>query len=131
MPNMANITVKKADGITDIIYTALTPSAGDQTPARWQVSTANAVSLFRPSYEMASRFNQKRDARNISTVLKYPDVRAVNGVDVVVGNCIINVSGVVPLQVTDTVIAEAIAQAANLFKATLVQDCFKAGYAAQ
>lgn len=131
MPNMANITVKQANGTTDVVYTALMPSAGDQTPARWHVATANAVSMFRPSFEMVSRFNQKRDARNISTVLKYPDVRAVSGVDVVVGNCIINVSGIVPLQVTDAVIAEAIAQAANLFKATLVQDCFKAGYAAQ
>lgn len=131
MPNMANITVKKADGTTDVVYAALMPSAGDQTPARWHVPAANAVSLFRPSFEMVSRFNQRRDARNVSTVLKYPDVRTVSGADVVVGNCIINVSGIVPLQVTDAVIAEAIAQAANLFKATLVQDCFKTGYAAQ
>lgn len=42
MPQMANITVKKADGTTDVVYTALTPAGGDNSPARW---SANALAL--------------------------------------------------------------------------------------
>lgn len=131
MPNMANLTVKKADGTTDVTYVALTPSAGDQTPARWSLVAANAVAGLRPVYDLQSRFNAKRDARHLQSTLKYPDVRMISGVDTVVGNCLITISGVIPLQVTDTVIAEAVAQAANIFKAALIADSFKAGYAPQ
>lgn len=131
MPQMANITVKKADNVTDVTYTSLTPSAGDQTPARWSNLASASVAAHRSTYNCASRFNGKRDARVVDAVLKYPDVQSVSGANVVVGNCIISISGTIPLQVTDTVIAEAVAQAANLFKATLMQDTFKTGYAPQ
>lgn len=131
MPNMANITVKKADGVTDVTYTALMPSAGDKTPARWANVAANAVALFRPTYNAFSRSNGSRDARVVETTLKFPDVRTVESIDTVVGNVIVNISATVPLQVTDTVISEAVAQAANLFKATLIQDSFKSGYTPQ
>jgi hypothetical protein len=35
----------------------------------------------------------------------------------------------VPLEVTDTVIAEAVSQLFNILKTTLVSDSFKTGYA--
>ena len=131
MPQMANITVKKADGATDVTYTALSSSAGDQSPARWSDLSSATVAARRATYNSTSRFNGKRDARVVENVLKYPDVQTINGASVVLGNVVINISGTIPLQVTDTAIAEAVAQAANLFKASLVQDTFKTGYAAQ
>lgn len=131
MPQMANITVKKADNTTDVTYTALTPSAGDQTPARWSNLASAPVAAQRSTLQCASRFNGKRDARVVDAVLKYPDVQSISGTNVVVGNCIISISGTIPLQVTDTAIAEAVAQAANLFKAALMQDTYKTGYAPQ
>ncbi|DAD50928.1 coat protein [ssRNA phage SRR6049586_1] len=33
MPAIANITVKKNDDTTDIVWTAVQPSSGDGTPA--------------------------------------------------------------------------------------------------
>lgn len=131
MPNMANLTVKKADGTTDVVYTALTPSAGDKTSARWSLTAVSTKANLRPTLECTSRYNNARTARNISLTLKYPEVVSVAGVDTIVGTGIITIQGVVPLQMSDTVLAETIAQAANLFKAALLQDTFKTGYAPQ
>lgn len=131
MPNMANIVVKKADGTTDVTYTSLTPSAGDQTPARWSNLASATVAALRSTYNSTSRFNGKRDARVVDSVLKYPDVQTISGANVVLGNCIISISGTIPLQVTDAAINEAVAQAANLFKSALMQDTYRTGYSPQ
>lgn len=131
MPNMANLTVKKADGTTDVVYVALTPSAGDKTSARWSLTAASPKANLRPTLECTSRYNNARTARNISMTLKFPEVATVAGVDSITGTGIINIQGVVPLQVSDSVLSEAIAQSANLFKAALIQDSFKSGYAPQ
>lgn len=131
MPNQANITVKAANGTTDVIYTALTPAAGDRTPARWANVSANARANLRPTAEMTSRFNNARSARHVDFVLKYPEVASINGVDQVVGTALMSASCVVPLQITDAVISEAVAQFNNLLKSTLIADSVKAGYAPQ
>lgn len=127
---MANITVKKADGTTDVTYTALTPASGEQ-PARWTVLTAASQQSLRPVVEVRSRDNGRRDARVVSLLVKYPDVRSINGVDTVVGTIPLEIRGTIPRQVADAVIAEAIAQSANLYKAAAIQDAFKSGYAPQ
>lgn len=131
MPNMANITVKKADGTTDVVYTALTPSAGDKTPARWQNTASHAKAALRATVEMTSRFNPAKTARHVTLLVKYPEVAPVNGVDTVVGIGHMTIDGVIPLQCSDPAIAELVAQAANVFKASLAQDSFKIGYAPQ
>lgn len=131
MPNMANITVKKADGTTDVVYTALTPSAGDKTSARWSLTAFSTKANLRPTLECTSRYNNARTARNISMTLKFPEIASVAGVDSVIGTGIVTIQGVVPLQVSDSVISELIAQSANVFKTVLVQDSFKIGYAPQ
>jgi len=131
MPNQANITIKAADGTTDVVYTALTPAAGDRTPARWANISANARANLRPTAEMTSRFNNARSARHVDFVLKYPEVASVNGVDQVVGTALMSATCVVPLQVTDSVIAEAVAQFGHLLNNALVSGSVKAGYAPQ
>lgn len=131
MPQMANITVKKADGTTDVVYTALTPAGGDNSPARWSANALGASMALRPVLDIRSRDNGNRDARVVSLVLKYPDVRSVNGVDTVVGSIPINISATIPKQVLDSVVAEAIHQAGNLFTSVLVRDSYKLGYAPQ
>lgn len=127
MPNQANITVKAANGTTDVVYSALTPAAGDRTPARWANVSANARAKLRPTAEMTSRFNNARSARHVDFVLKYPEV----ALDQVVGTALMSATCVVPLQVTDAVISEAVAQFCNLLKSTLISDSVKAGYAPQ
>lgn len=131
MPKQANIAIKAANGTTDVVYTALTPAAGDRTPARWANVSANARANLRPTVEMTSRFNNARSARHVDFTLKYPEVASIGGVDQVIGIALLSVTCVVPLQVTDTTISEAVAQFGNLLKSTLVQDSVKAGYAPQ
>jgi hypothetical protein len=131
MPNMADIVVKKNDGTTDITYSALTPSAGDKTPARWSSNTVSTKASLRPTFTMSSRFNGGSTARHASCVGKYPSYVTVSGVDSLLGNTIFNLEAVVPLQLPDSDIAEAISQFTNLVKSTLLQACLKAGYAPQ
>jgi hypothetical protein len=45
MPTMASITVKKADGTTDIVYDALAASGGDNSPAAWRQDTGAVAPL--------------------------------------------------------------------------------------
>jgi len=129
MPNMANITVKKKDGTTDVTWTQLTPSAGDKTPARWSQVVASARANLRPTFESQSRFNANRTARNISFVLKYPEIVQVNGVDTVFATAIMNMQAVVPTNMSSTAIDEFAAQLANTLKASLPQEIIASGYA--
>ena len=36
MPQGSNITIKKDDTVTNIVYTFVVPSSGDATPAVWK-----------------------------------------------------------------------------------------------
>lgn len=131
MANMANITVKKNDAVTDVTYTALTPSAGDRTPARWCNLASSTKANLRATVEMSSRYNGNRSARHVTLLVKYPEVVQVGGVDTVAGIGHVTIDAILPLQVSDTAIAEVVAQAANFFKASLTQEAFKLGYAPQ
>lgn len=63
MPSMANIIIKKADGTTDITYTALTPSSGDKVPAQWRVESIGTVAGNRPTFMIQTRFSADKQAR--------------------------------------------------------------------
>lgn len=125
MPSMANIVVKKADGTTDITYTALTPSAGDRVAAQWRENTA-AVAGHRPVVSARAQYNGPRDARKEVITAKYPYVDPVSGL--VTATIPMSWEGTVPLSVPDTAIAEAIHQFTNLLASTLMRDSMKSGY---
>lgn len=66
MPAMASITVKKADGVTDIIYDSLTPSGGDGSNAEWRQDTGQAVGFpngLRPRLKVMTKWNGPKTAR--------------------------------------------------------------------
>jgi hypothetical protein len=48
MPALADITVKMADGTTNITYTGIVPSAGDKTPAVWRSNSVGGSIGQRP-----------------------------------------------------------------------------------
>lgn len=131
MPQMANITVKKADGTTDVVYTALNPAGGDNTSARWQATALGAAAALRPTCEVRSRDNGNKDARVVQMQYTYRDVRVVDGVDTIVGTIPMTISATVPKHILDTVIAEAVHQGGNLFVSVLMREAFKTGYAPQ
>lgn len=129
MPAMANITVKKNDGTTDIIYSALTPSAGDKVKAVWSALTAAATAAFRPFFRMDSQFNGDATTRKVRTNYVYPVTATENTVLVYKGKIIAETNWSIPQNVPDADINEAVSQYANLLVSALVKDSVKQGYA--
>lgn len=129
MPQMANVVVKKANGTTDVTYTALVPSAGDSSPARWTENSASTIRGHRPTVDIRSQYNGPRTARRVSVVFKMPIIDTLSGVETKVGEIPIDLSVVIPSSVTDAVADEAIAQATNFFASSLIRSSLSSGYA--
>lgn len=55
MANIADVTVKKADGTTNVVFKAVTRAAGDKSPARFAQVTGFPVAADRPSIAISSR----------------------------------------------------------------------------
>lgn len=127
MPNMANITVKAANGTTDKVFTSLTPSAGDTVAATWS-DTTESVPDFRPRLSMVTRFNGPRTARVARVLLTFPIKGTVGGAEQVVARVPMEFSMTLPTNVASSAVEEAIAQGTNLLVSTLIRDSLKAGY---
>lgn len=131
MPQMANITVKAANGTTDVVFTAMNPSAGDTVPALWRAEAEGANAASRPSFTMVSKWNGPKTARRIEShyVHPYAVTDSTTGVSSVSDRIPFHVVCTVPASIPDTVIAEAIARAVGLHTTALVKDSLKAGFA--
>lgn len=131
MPNMADITVKKADNTTDVIYVAKTPAAGDKTQALWRSDTQGTSAATKPSLAISSQNNGPKTARRVEThfVFCQTATDSTTGLVEIVNRIPFHVTATLPAEVPDTVIAEASAQWANLHDSTLVQSVFQSGFA--
>lgn len=131
MPNMADITVKKADGTTNITYVKKSPSAGDRVPATWTADSESTIHEQRPSFEMTTRSNgvPKKPARKVQTVFKMPIVETINGVPTILAFVPIRTDSTLPTNVDSTKVKEAIHQNGNLLVAALVRAAMEEGYA--
>lgn len=130
MPQLANIVVKKNDGVTDVTFTGIQPSAGDKAPAIWRNESVGSAVAHRPTLVLSSRNNGTGTARRLEGQAVFPStVTGTDGRVTVADRIIINVSGVIPNGVPSTEVNEAVSQALNLLAATLVKDSFKTGYA--
>lgn len=130
MPTMANITIKKADGTTDVVYTAKTPSAGDKSPAVWKNDTVGTVLAARPTFTMMTMDNGTRKARRVRTSFIWPKTRLDSvGNVTVTGGASGESSHLIPTDMLATEIAEYVAQYANLLFSALVKSAINDGYA--
>lgn len=130
MPQMANITVKKSDGTTDIIYTALTPSSGDRTKAVWRVESIGAIAGNRPVLEIQSKASQNGQARIVEGKLSYPETYtdSTTGVTAVRLRDIGSFTTTIDTRGVDSTHNEMAAQFANLLKSALIQSIMSSGY---
>lgn len=130
MPTMANITVKKADGTTDVTYTAVCPSSGDGVAAVWRNDAGGASASLKATLTCSSKTNGSKTARQVELnfALPWGITDSTTGLTTVKNKVPIKVFAVVPLEIPDTVIAEAVAQATNLFSSALVRSTINAGY---
>lgn len=130
MPNMANITVKKNDGTTDVTYTAVVPSAGDKTQAIWKNQTVGTAMGHRPELRVLSRDNGTSTARRVEVEFTYPSlVVGSDGKTNIADRFGFVGSFLVPKGMADADINEAASQAVNLMASTLFKDSLKTGYA--
>lgn len=131
MPSMANITVKKNDGTTDIVWTGVCPSSGDGVAAIWRSETVGSAPAHYPKFELRSKYNGQRTARRMDVNYVYPQTAtdSTTSLTEVVNRIPFQLTAAIPEGVPATVIAEAVSQFANLLASTLMKDSFKAGFA--
>lgn len=131
MPSMANITVKAANGTTDVVYTAMAPSSGDGVAAVWRNEAAGSAAAFKPSFSLVSKYNGNKTARRMNATYYMPQTATdtTTSLTSVVNSVPITFSVALPLEVPQTVIDEAVHQLTNLLASTLVRDALKAGFA--
>lgn len=130
MPTMANITIKKKDGTTDVVWSASQPSAGDKTPAKWRSNTVHSVLGFRPVFQMACADNADGSGRRITVDGAYPLIATENGVEVRKGIVPFKATMLIPQFFTDPAqLDEAIYQFGNLLVSSLVRQSIQEGFA--
>jgi len=128
---MALLTVKKADGTTDIDYTPMTPSAGDKTPAIWRANSVGDSVALRPEFRAIGMPSPDGTRRTLKTNLVFPVVVVdfMSGARKVTGYITQVTETKIFLAADDETVAEAIAQGANLTNTALMRECAKVGFA--
>jgi hypothetical protein len=130
MPSLANITIKKNDGVTDITYTGIAASSGDSSPAVFRSNTVGAAVAFRPEFRLVSRPNGAKTARRVEGVFAYPEtVTGTDGVTRIAERAVGSFSFLLPNGMSETTANEAAAQFLNLCAASLTKDSVKSGFA--
>lgn len=131
MANMADITVKKADGTTNVIYVAATPSAGDKSPAVWTQNAFSGVQGFRPRLELQTQDNGSGTVRVVRVKYVYYSLYtdSTTSLTKVLANVLFDGTFNMPKQMTTTEWKESFAQLGNLLCSQLVRDSVEAGFA--
>lgn len=129
MPSMASITVKKADGTTDVVYTAIAGAAGDNSPAVFRNNTVGTTLAERPTLLISSKSNGTRTGRRIDVNYSWPITSEDAGGNLVVSGRMTGTASVlVPQNQTTAVIAEQAYQFGNLMGSALMKASFDEGY---
>lgn len=130
MPALANITVKKADGTTDVTYTAVAGAAGDNTPALFRNNTIGTTLAERPTLLIRSLSNGPKTARRINVDYSWPITsQDAGGNKTITGRMTGSASCLVPQNQDVAAIAEQAHQFANLIGSAIVKACFNEGFA--
>jgi hypothetical protein len=133
MPAMASLTVKKADGTTDVVYDALTSAGGDGSQAVWRQDTAAAAALpvgLRAMLTMSTVNNGPRTARRSVLTFKRPyavlntTTGRYESSDVDVARLEFTTPNAIPAADTN----EAVYQFLNLAAHILIKQAVAAGY---
>jgi hypothetical protein len=129
--NISNITVKKNDGTTDIVYTAATGMSGD-TPALWYAPALGATAATRPDFRAWSKRvgNSNRSVVKASFAMPYHTVNSTTGVTSVERKLFGKFEMTTDFDCPQTLIDEAVAQFTGLLASTHVRAQVKEGAAA-
>jgi len=129
MATVADIIVKKADGTTNITFTAIAGSAGDKSPAAWRSETSATFRGNRDVVTLVTQDNGSKTARRANAKAVMPVPRVVNTVETVADKVVGDLSIVVPNALTDAEINEKVEQMLNMFGSAAFRAAIKAGFA--
>lgn len=131
MPNLANITVKKNDGTTDIVYTGLQPAGGDGSKTLYRQEDLTLPYGQRPILQTWAVENGNKTARRVEASFKMPFVYTDTTTGLKKSTDLIpfSLSGTFPKSIPSSVIDEAVSQFFNLLNSAQVKDQFKTGFA--
>lgn len=128
MPNIANMTVKKADGITDIIYSYVSGAAA-AAAAVWR-SAVGSAPAHKAEYRVKGSSNQSGTVRRIEGIYVYPQtVTGTDGTVTVANRGTISFQAVVPQAMPQTEINEMAHQGLNLIGHSLTKSSVTEGFA--
>jgi hypothetical protein len=132
MPSAANITVKKNDGTTDVVYTSKSPSSGDGSPAIWKNETVGTAQAHQPEFRLSAREASKGAKRAMRATFQWPQIatNTTTGLTAVVDRSLADVNWSMSKNMNATDINEFVSQFANLLKAALIIQCVQGGYSA-
>lgn len=127
MPSIADITVKKADGTTDITFSALNPAGGDGIPAIFRSQTVGTVPGHKPEIRISTK--GKTGARVMRLTARYPNVKTIDGVETLVSpGSRFSSEFQLDEKQDQADIDEAAEQFSNVQASVLVKSCAKTGF---
>ena len=130
MPTLANITIKKADGTTDVIYTAIAGAAGDGAPAVFRNNTIGTTLAERPTLLIKASSNGPKTSRRVRGDFSWPTVTTDAGGNLTVtGRASGEFSFLAPQNQDVAIIKEQAYQFGNLIASTLIKASMEEGYA--
>jgi hypothetical protein len=130
MPVLANITIKKFNGTTDVIYTAVAGASGDNSPAVFRNGTEGTTLAENPTFLISSKANGPKTGRRINVEFSWPTKTVdASGNVTITGRAAGSATLLVPQNQTVATINEMGSQFGNLLGATLTKACFVEGYA--
>lgn len=133
MPNMASITVKKADEVTNIVYDSLAPAGGDGSSAVWRQDTGALAGLpvgHRAIMQMTSVNNGPKTARRVVITFKMPyalqntTTTKFDSTDSIIGRAEFTLPNAIPAAVLN----EGVYQFTNLIASALAKASISSGY---
>lgn len=130
MPSIVSITVKKNDGVTDVIFGAVTGASGD-TPAQWFAPALGATPQTRPELRFSSKRNGKTGITKLvgTVMMPYTVVNTTTGITSVEKRLIYRIEAPFDPAIPSSVQDEGISQAVNLFASLHAKAQIKEGAA--
>jgi len=131
MPTAANITVKAANGTTDIVYKIKSPSAGDTVPAIWRNDAIGSAAVHRPEFRLTTRDANGGKDRHARATYVYPQIATDTTTSLVsvVSKALGSGDWTLPKGMSSADINEMVAQYANLLASALIKSSVSDGFA--
>jgi len=128
---MADITIKKSDGTTNVTYTQVTASGGEKSPAVWRDNSFGGTIGQRPELRVRAQANGSQTTRRVEGSYTMPQLYTdtTTSLSKVAARANASFSAAVPLDMTDAQLSEFAAQFGNLVASTLLKSVLASGYA--